>query len=70
MKQYSHAYDFAFEVSSADKYADDVTAKMLRDALLARVAAIPDAELLEACGLFDTFEIVETRPSGVRIARD
>lgn len=52
--RFSHAYDFAFELVSDREDAEDVTAVMLREALLQRATSISDEEILEACGLFDT----------------
>jgi hypothetical protein len=52
--KYNHAYDFAFEVVSSAENAEDVTPQMLRKALLKRVNELPDEELKEACGCFDT----------------
>lgn len=57
MKKFNHAYDFAFEVISARDDAEDVTAAMLRAALLERVNRLTDAELHEACGWYDSFEM-------------
>lgn len=55
-KTFNHAYDFAFEVISIHRDAKGVTAAMLRAALLERANRLSDDELMEACGLFDTFE--------------
>lgn len=55
MPRYNHAFDFTFEVET-DHAADDVTGAELRAALLERVARLSDAEMLEACGCFDTME--------------
>lgn len=61
MPKYSHAYDFAFEVISNDKDAEDVTAEMLLAACRARLNIIEaedgGSEMLEACGRFDTMEV-------------
>ena len=57
MPKYSHAFDFAFELVSYDEHGEDVTGAMLRQALLTRINSIPDSELTEACGLFDTYTI-------------
>lgn len=54
---FSHAFDFAFEVRSKRVDAADVTAEMLRAALIRRVSALTCDELLEACGCFDTAEV-------------
>lgn len=50
---YNHAFDFAFEVKT-DKSPDEVTGAELRAELLARVSSLSDAELVEACGCYDT----------------
>jgi len=57
MPRFNHAYDFAFEVVSEDFYANDVTPHMLREALLARVHRLNDEQLVDACGLYDTFKM-------------
>tara|TARA_R110000737_G_scaffold163548_1_gene191147 strand:- start:251 stop:424 length:174 start_codon:yes stop_codon:yes gene_type:complete len=54
--KYSHAFDFAFELNSDREDASDVTAAMMRAALLNRIADMPVAEFVEACGKFDTAE--------------
>ena len=54
---FNHAFDFAFEATSLRKDGSDVSPQMLREALLARANTLSDAELLEACGLYDTYEI-------------
>jgi len=59
MPRYSHAYDFAFELNSNHPDGDDVTPAMIREALLKRAISIDDAEIVEACNLFDTYEINE-----------
>jgi len=58
--KFNHAYDFAFELISNDESAEDVTPAMLRSALMERINRISDAELEEACGLFDTFKVEDT----------
>lgn len=55
MSKFNHAFDFAFEVKT-DNEADDVTAAELRAALLERANRLTDAELIEACGCYDTLE--------------
>lgn len=57
MKKFNHAYDFAFEVISAQDDASDVTPAMLRAALLERVNRITDEHLTDACGWYDSFEV-------------
>ncbi|MDP1577974.1 MAG: hypothetical protein Q8L76_14655 [Cypionkella sp.] len=54
---FSHAFDFAFEVVSNRKDGTDVTAEMLRAALIQRVRRLTRDELREACGCFDTAEV-------------
>ncbi|MFD1911328.1 hypothetical protein [Halodurantibacterium flavum] len=54
---FSHAFDFAFEVTSRRKDAADVTAEMLRAALIRRASTLSREELLEACDCFDTVEV-------------
>jgi hypothetical protein len=57
MAQYNHAFEIAFEVVSNDESGEDVTAEMLRAAIIKR-AAIDNGEMLEATGApFDTYEI-------------
>ena len=56
MPKFNHAYDFAFEVISDRDDAEDVTAPMLRAALLERVNRLTDEELLLEAGRFDTYE--------------
>lgn len=57
--KFNHAYDFAFEVISDQEDAEDVTAAMLRAALLERVNRLTDSELMEAAGCFDSFAVEE-----------
>lgn len=58
LKKYSHAYDFAFEVESYTEDASDVTPVMIRTALVARALRLSDTEIPEACGVYDTGEIL------------
>jgi len=60
MATFSHAYDFAFELTSNCEEATDVTPDMIRTALIKRATEIDDNEIMEACGWFDSFEIEET----------
>lgn len=55
---FRHAFDFAFELPSREQDAADVTAEMLRRALIQRASTLSAEELLEACGRFDTVEVV------------
>jgi hypothetical protein len=57
MPRYNHAYDFAFEVISEDEQAEDVTAAMIREALLKRATNLSDKEIMEACNCWDTNRI-------------
>lgn len=57
MSRYNHAYDFAFEVISNHKDAEDVTLQMIRSALLERANRISDEEIVQACGHYDTFKV-------------
>lgn len=54
---FSHAFDFAFELTSRRRDAADVTPEMLREALLRRASSLSSEELCEACGRFDTAEV-------------
>ena len=57
MPVFNHAYSIAFEVLSSHPEGEDVTADMLRAALLRRVANLNANEWLEACGTpYDTHE--------------
>jgi hypothetical protein len=56
---FRHAYDFAFELASSEQDAADVTAEMLRAALIRRARTLSGDELLEACGRFDTVDVVD-----------
>ena len=56
MPRFNHAYDFAFEVISNRDDAEDVTATMLRAALLERINRLTDDELLAAASWFDSCE--------------
>lgn len=59
MPKWNHAFDFAFEVISEKEDGSDVTPAMLLAACRARLARIEaengGAEMLEACGRFDSF---------------
>lgn len=55
---FDHAFDLAFSLVSHDAEAADVSAPMLRRAIFRRLAALSDAELVEAVGApFDTYQI-------------
>ena len=56
------AYDFAFELIAQSAEGEDVTPAMLIAACRKRLDSIESAggaEILEACGLFDCFEVKE-----------
>ena len=53
---FNHAYDIAFEVLSSKEDGSDVTPKMLREAIRARLASLSNDEMLEACSHYDTFK--------------
>jgi hypothetical protein len=49
--RYSHAYTIAFEIESGRKSGSDVTAEMIRAAIIKRIENLPDDELVnEAVG--------------------
>ena len=54
---FSHAFDFAFELVSNRKNATDVTAEMLRAALIRRGRTLTCDELRGARGCFETAEV-------------
>lgn len=55
---HNHAYEIAFEVTSADEEAEDVTPAMLRMALVKRIMSMSNTEIIAACGSpYDTCEI-------------
>ena len=55
MKQYNHAFDFAFEVITDEKDPQAVDPQAIRDACIKRMRDISDAEIREACSCFDSF---------------
>lgn len=57
MTRFSHLYDLAFSLESSTNDGSDVTPAMLRAALSRRIKSLPDDELFEACGLYDTDEV-------------
>lgn len=57
MPKFNQVYDFTFEVLSGEDDAADVTAAMLRSALLERVNRLTDDELLGAVCWFDSIEV-------------
>lgn len=62
-QRFNHAFDFAFEVVSSDPDGGDVTPAMLIAACRARLDRIEaengGKEMLEACDLFDTYQVEE-----------
>lgn len=59
MPKFNHMYDIAFTIVSEAEDGSDVTPAMLREALLKRAAEMADEDFPEACGLCDTYEILE-----------
>lgn len=57
VKKFNHAFDFAVEVISRKEDGSDVTPHMLARELRKRIMKENPAEMLEACGLFDTMEV-------------
>lgn len=58
MKTFNHMYDIAFSV--VNENADGVvTGAEVRDAILDRLAALDNDEILEAIGYCDTYEETE-----------
>lgn len=61
MPKYNHTFDFCFTVISHSEDGTDIAAGMLLAACRARLATIEQAndgaEMLEACGRFDTCEV-------------
>ena len=53
---FNHAYDIAFEVLSSKEDGSDVTPKMLREAIRARLATLNNDEIMTECTCFDTFK--------------
>ena len=57
MPAYDHAFTIAFSMKSNHPEAEDITPQQFRHAILARLAAVVDDELLEAVGPpFDTYQ--------------
>lgn len=58
MTRYDHAFTIAFSLQSATSDARDVGPAAIRTAILARLASLPDDELIEAVGApYDTYEV-------------
>jgi hypothetical protein len=55
---YNHAFDIAFAISgSIHPKGEDVTPRMIREAIMLKLGEMDDTELLEAVGApFDTYE--------------
>ena len=75
MAKYNHAFDIAFEVVTDKKNSNDVTKEELVKGILARLNNMltEDHEnenegvhsvFLEACGCYDTYEILEEEDGG------
>lgn len=57
MKTFNHAYTIAFSIVSNHREGDDIVPQAFRHAVLNRLAALTDDELIEAVGMpFDTYE--------------
>lgn len=57
MDTYNHAFDIAFSMKSNHPEGEDITPQQFRHAILARLAALVDDELMEAVGCpFDTYK--------------
>lgn len=55
---FNHAFSFGFSLEHHDATGDRVTASQLRSAILRKLAASSDTELVENCGApFDTYEV-------------
>lgn len=58
MKTFDHAFSIAFSLRSAAPDGTDCTPQELRHAILSRLAALDDIELIEAvCAPYDTYEV-------------
>lgn len=56
--RYDHAFTIAFSLVSSDPSGCDVTLAELRAAILTRLAALSDNELIEAVGApYDSYEL-------------
>ena len=75
MANYNHAFDIAFEVVTDKENPDTVTKDELIKALLARLNNMlkednengwddDQSVFLEACGCYDTYEILEEEENG------
>ncbi len=58
VKTFDHAFTIAFNLRSAAPDGSDSTPQELRHAIIARLAALDDGELIEAVGApYDTYEV-------------
>jgi hypothetical protein len=58
--RFNHAFSFSFELMSLDEDGADVTGAQLREAIVARLTRLSDAELVEACEApYDSYEEFE-----------
>ncbi len=56
-KRFNHAFCLGFSVVTSDPSGAQINPALIRQAILKRLAALPDAELQEAIGLpEDTYE--------------
>lgn len=55
-RKFNHLYDIAFSVVSNVEDGGDVTGAMVREAILKRLAAATDDDLMEGIGYCDTYE--------------
>ena len=51
---YSHAFDFAFAISTGEADSNKVSVAEIREAAITRMTNLSDDELREACYCFDT----------------
>lgn len=51
MHRYDHAYTIAFDITSNHPEGEDIAPQQFRHAILERLAAIVDDELIEAVGI-------------------
>ncbi|WP_164881806.1 hypothetical protein [Paenirhodobacter populi] len=54
---FSHAFNFAFEVTSQPRDSSDVTPEKQRSALIRRTSSLPRPELKDAFDCFDSAEM-------------
>lgn len=55
-RKFNHLYDIAFSVVSNVEDGRDITGAMVREAILKRLAAMTDDDLMEGIGHCDTYE--------------